>query len=195
MNEVTPKVAALLDQAKWHEERKALRAILLDCPLVEEVKWNKLCYTFRNSNVAILYGLKDYCGLGFFKGALLQDPKGILCRQGQHSQAMRLIRFTDVREIVKMEPTLKAYIHNAIKVEKAGLTVDFKEKHELVYPDELRDRLKDDPAFREAFEALTPGRRRGYNLHFSAAKQSKTRAARIEKCASRILAGKGLNDR
>ena len=195
MTPVPPKVGALLDQAKWHEERKKLRAILLACPLTEEVKWGKLCYTFQKSNVAIIYGLKEYCGLGFFKGSLLKDPEGILHQQGEHSQAARLLRFTDVGDIAKMEPIVKAYILEAIEVEKAGLKVDFKEKHELVFPDELIDRFDADPDFRAAFEALTPGRRRGYNLYFSAPKQSRTRVARIEKSVPRILAGKGMQDR
>ena len=196
MNEMNPKVDAYLSKAKtWREETRALRRILLDCGLTEELKWGKPCYTFQKSNVVIIFGLKDYCGLGFFKGSLLDDPKGILARQGEHSQAVRLIRFTNVPEIAEMESISKAYIQNAIEVEKAGLKVDFKEKHELVFPAELQKRLDEDATFKAAFAALTPGRQRAYNLHFSAPKQSKTRESRIDKHLPKILKGKGMNDR
>lgn len=196
MNEMNPKVDAYLSKAKtWREETQALRRILLDCGLTEELKWGKPCYTFQKSNVVIIFGLKDYCGLGFFKGSLLDDPKGILARQGEHSQAVRLIRFTNVQEIAEMESISKAYIQNAIEVEKAGLKVDFKEKHELVFPAELQKRLDEDATFKAAFTALTPGRQRAYNLHFSAPKQSKTRELRIDKHLPKILRGKGMNDR
>ncbi len=196
MNEMNPKVDAYLSKAKiWREETQALRRILLDCGLTEELKWGKPCYTFQNSNLVIIFGLKDYCGLGFFKGSLLDDPKGILARQGEHSQAVRLIRFTNVQEIAEMESISKAYIKNAIEVEKAGLKVDFKEKHELVFPAELQKRLDEDATFKAAFAALTPGRQRAYNLHFSAPKQSKTRESKIDKHLPKILRGKGMNDR
>lgn len=195
MNQTDPRVDALLANPRWQDERIKLRAILLDCGLVEAIKWGKLCYTFDAANVAIIYGLKDYCGLGFFKGALLRDAKGILYRQGEHSQAARLIRFTDLGQIIKAEPTVKDYIHEAIEIEKAGLKVAFKEKDALVFPDELIARLEGDPDLKAAFSALTPGRQRGYNLFFSAPKQSQTRTARIEKHVERILLGKGMNDR
>lgn len=191
-----PKIDAYLDTpGNWRNEMRALRAILVDCALTEELKWGKPCYTHDGSNVVILFALKDYCGLGFFKGALLRDDQGILHRQGKNSQAVRLIRVTSVAEIVNMQDTLKAYIQQAIDVEKAGLKIDFKEKHELVFPEELQSRLNADPALKAAFTALTPGRQRAYNLYFSAPKQSKTRALRIAKHVDRILAGKGMNDR
>ncbi|MEX1033838.1 MAG: DUF1801 domain-containing protein [Cellvibrionaceae bacterium] len=195
MNSTNPKVNALLSKPQWHEERKKLRAILLECQMTEEVKWGKLCYTFQESSVVMIYGMKEYCALGFFKGALLNDPKGILVKPGAHSQAMRQIRFTSLQQITAMEARVKAYIHEAIEVEKAGLKVDFKEKRELKFPEELQHKFNGDPALKKAFEALTPGRQRGYILHFSDAKQSKTRISRMEKCIPRILDGKGLNDR
>lgn len=195
MTRMVPEVKALLANERWHEERIALRNLLLDCDLDEAVKWGKLCYTFQNSNVAIFFGLKDYCGLGFFKGALLADPERILHRQGLHSQAMRLIRFASVQEITDISSVVKAYIRAAIALEKAGLKVDFKEKDRLVYPDELQHALAADPALKFAFEALTPGRRRTYSLYFAAAKQSATRHARIRRYAPKILDGKGMNDR
>ncbi|MCA8869393.1 MAG: YdeI/OmpD-associated family protein [Rhodobacteraceae bacterium] len=190
-----PEVRALLANEKWHLERISLRNLLLECGLDEAVKWGKLCYTFQNSNVAIFFGLKDYCGLGFFKGVLLADPESILHRQGPHSQAMRLIRFTNVQEIADKETVVKAYVHAAIALEKAGLKVDFKQKDRLVYPDELQHELDANPALKKAFEALTPGRRRAYNLYFTAAKQSATRHARIRRYMAKILDGKGMNDR
>ncbi len=195
MSKVKPTIAELLKQPHWHAERKALRAILVDSPLSEEVKWGKLCYTFEGSNVAIFYGLKDYCGVGFFKGALMKDPKKVLHRQGEHSQAVRLIRFTSAAQIEELAPVVRAYIQQAVEIEKAGLKIDFKEKNELVFPDELNAKMKADKAFKAAFLALTPGRQRGYVLSISAAKQAATRVARVEKFVPRILAGKGMNDR
>lgn len=195
MSDEPPKIAALLTKANWHDERKALRALLLSCGLEEAVKWNKLCYTLDGKNVAIIFCLKDYCGIGFFKGSLIQDPQGLLHRQGEHSQATRLLRYKDAAEIAVRADVTKAYIREAMAVERAGLSVDFKEKHQLVYPEELQARLDADPALKAAFEALTPGRKRGYNLHFSGARQSKTRTARIEKAVPCILAGKGMNER
>lgn len=192
---INPKVNALLNKTQWQEERKKLRAMLLDCQLTEDVKWGKLCYSFRETNVTMIYGMKAYCALGFFKGSLLKDPKGILVAPGEHSQAMRQVRFTQAQEIDALEATLKAYLHEAIDVEKAGLAVDFREKHELTYPEEFQLTLDGHPALKAAFEALTPGRQRGYILHFSGAKQSSTRVSRIEKCIPSILEGKGLNDR
>ncbi len=195
MSEMNPKVDALLSKTKWQEERKTLRAILLDCQLTEEVKWGKLCYTFQNSNLAMIFGLKEYCALGFFKGALLKDAKGILAKPGEHSQAMRQIRFTNLGEIRAAEANVRAYIREAIEVEASGLTVDFKEKEKLEFPAELQEKFDETPALASAFGQLTPGRQRGYILHFSGAKQSSTRTSRIEKCIPRILEGKGLQDR
>lgn len=195
MKRINPKVEALLNKTEWQEERKKLRAMLLGCELSEDVKWGKLCYSFQKSNVAMIFGMKGYCALGFFKGSLLKDPKGILVAPGEHSQAMRQVRFTQAHEIDALEATLKAYLHEAVDVEKAGLSVDFKEKHELTYPEEFQLTLDSYPALKAAFEALTPGRQRSYILHFSGAKQSSTRASRIEKCVPSILEGKGLNDR
>jgi uncharacterized protein YdeI (YjbR/CyaY-like superfamily) len=190
-----PKVDWYFDQAKkWAEEFKKLRNIILECPLAEELRWGKPCYTFEKSNIVLIHGFKDYCALLFFKGALLKDPKGILIQQTENVQAARQIRFTNIREIAGMEPILKAYIHEAIEVEKAGLKVDYKKTGEFRIPEEFRNKLDKTPALKTAFEALTPGRQRGYLLYFSAAKQSKTREARIEKCMPQILEGKGLDD-
>lgn len=194
MNQMNPKVDGYLRKnKKWHEELTALRKIVLDCQLTEDVKWRVPCYTFENNNVVIISGLKEYCALSFFKGVLLKDPKGILVAPGENTQAGRLIRFTDVQTIVGMEATLKAYTLEAIDVEKAGLKVAFKKTPEPI-PDELQIKLDEVPALKTAFEALTPGRQRAYILHFSSAKQSKTRAARVEKCMPQILDGKGFNE-
>ncbi len=179
----------------WRAEKQRLRAILLDFPLTEELKWRQPCYTFQGANVVILGAFKQTCDLGFFKGSLLDNPHGLLIPPGPHSQASRQLRFTSVQEIEEKEPIIRATLQNAIEVERAGLKVDFREKSELVFADELLAKMEADPDFKAAFEALTPGRQRGYNLFFSAAKQSKTRAARIEKHAARILEGKGMHDR
>lgn len=179
---------------KWQEEFKKLRKISLASGLTEEFKWGKPCYTFQKSNIFLIHGFKEYCALLFFKGALLKDTKGILISQTDNTQATRQIRFTNIREIVDMEPILKAYIHEAIEVEKAGLKVDFKKTKEYAIPDEFQKKLDSNPALKTAFEALTPGRQRAYILHFSAPKQSKTRESRIEKYMQQILDGKGLND-
>ena len=187
-----PKVDAYLSRAtKWQGEFKALRRIILDFQLTEELKWGKPCYTFQNSNVVIIQGFKDFCALLFCKGALLNDPNGILKKFGW--QAARRIPFTNVREIVEMEPILKAYIHEATEAEKAGLKVTYKKNPEPI-PEELQNKLDEVPALKTAFNALTPGRQRGYILYFSGAKQSKTRESRVEKCMPPILKGKGLND-
>jgi uncharacterized protein YdeI (YjbR/CyaY-like superfamily) len=196
MNKMNPKVDEFLSKdKKWQKELEKLRMIILDCQLTEELKWGKPCYTFQKSNIVILYGFKEYCALGFFKGALLNDANGILIKPGENSQAVRQIRFTNAREIVEMEPILKAYIYEAIEVERAGLKVDFKEKTELVFPEEFQKKLDEIPALKTAFDALTPGRQRAYILYFSAPKQSKTRESRVEKCMQQILNGKGLNHR
>src|SRR5437762_6472848 len=192
MNKMNPKVDGYLRKAKtWQEEMEKLRRISLDCGLTEELKWGKPCYTFQKSNIVIIQGFKEFCALLFCKGALLVDPNGILKKFGW--QAARRIPFIGVREIVEMELILKAYIHEAIEVEKAGLKVNFKQNPEPV-PEELHKKLAEIPALKTAFEALTPGRQRGYILYFSGAKQSKTRESRIEKCMPQILKGKGLND-
>ena len=179
----------------WPAELAKLRTILLDCGLTEEVKWKVPCYTFQGNNVVVMSALKEYCSLGFFKGALLTDPHEILDKPGENTQAARLIRFTSVQQIAALEPIVKAYLAEAIAVEKAGLTVAFKQIEEFDIPEELVDKFDEVPDLRAAFEALTPGRQRGYLLHFSAPKQAKTRAARIEKYREQIFAGKGLHDR
>ena len=192
MNRMNPKVDEYLRKAKrWQEEMKKLRKISLDCGLTEELKWGKPCYTFQNSNVVLIQGFKEFCALLFCKGALLRDPHGILRKFGW--QAARRIPFTDVREILEMGPILSAYICEAIEAEKAGLKVNYKKKPEPT-PEELQNKLHEIPALKTAFEALTPGRQRGYILYFSAAKQSKTRASRVKKCMPQILKRKGLND-
>ena len=191
---MNPEVDGYLRKArKWQEEFKKLRRIILDCQLTEELKWGKPCYTFQKSNIVILQGFKDFCALLFCKGALLNDANGILEKPGENTQAARQIRFTTVREIVEMEPILKAYICEAIEAEKAGLKVNYKKNPEPI-PEELQNKLDEIPALKTAFDALTPGRQRGYILYFSAPKQSKTRESRIEKCMQQILNGKGLND-
>ena len=171
-----------------------MRRIALECGLTEELKWGKPCYTFQNTNIVLIHGFKGYCALLFFKGALLKDAKGILIQQTENVQAARQIRFTNVREIVEMEPVLKAYIREAIEVEKAGLEVKYKRTSDFEIPNEFQKKLDEIPALKDAFEALTPGRQRGYILYFSAAKQSKTRESRVEKCMQQILNGKGLDD-
>jgi uncharacterized protein YdeI (YjbR/CyaY-like superfamily) len=195
MNRKNPKVDAFLRKSKkWQEEFEELRRIVLDCQLTEELKWGQPCYTFEKSNIVVIHGFKEYCALLFFKGALLRDPKGILIQQTKNVQAARQVRFTSVREITKMKAILKAYIHEAIEVEKAGLKVSFKKTSDFTIPEEFRAKLDAIPALKTAFDALTPGRQRAYLFYFSAPKQSKTREARVEKCMQRILNGKGLND-
>jgi uncharacterized protein YdeI (YjbR/CyaY-like superfamily) len=192
---MNPKVDVFLSKAKqWRKEFEKLRTIVLDCGLTEEFKWMHPCYTLEGSNVVLIHGFKEYCALLFMKGALLKDARGILVQQTENVQAARQARFTDVREIIKLEPILKAYIQEAIAAEKAGLEVKLKKTSEFKMPDEFRKKLDAAPALKTAFKALTPGRQRGYLLYFSAAKQSGTRAARVEKCAPQILKGKGLND-
>jgi uncharacterized protein YdeI (YjbR/CyaY-like superfamily) len=185
--------AYLREEQRWREESKALRGICLGCGLTEELKWGKPCYMFRESNVVIIQGFKEYCALMFCKGALLKDAKGVLNRIGEHTQGARQIRFTNAREIVAMKPVVKAYINEAIEAEKAGLKVEYKRNPEPV-PGELQYKFDHYPALKAAFGALTPGRQRAYILFFSAAKQSKTREARVDKCMGRILSGRGLND-
>lgn len=195
MNKMNPKVDAFLSKAeKWQAEFEKLRKIILDCPLTEELKWGVPCYTFQNRNVVLMHGFKEYCALLFFKGALLRDPHGILIKQTANVQSSRQIRFTGVREIVKLKTVLNDYVHEAIEVERAGLKVNFKKTAEFAIAEEFQNKLDKSPALKKAFYALTPGRQRSYLLHFSAPKQAKTREARVEKCTPQILKGKGLND-
>ena len=195
MNSMNPKVDFFFNKAKqWQEEYEKLRTIVLDCGLTEEVKWGVPCYTFQNSNIVLIHGFKEYCALLFHKGALLKDPDGILIQQTENVQSARQIRFTSVQEIVEMEPIVKAYIFEAIEVEKAGLKVNFKKTTEFTMPEEFINKLEEVPGLQDAFDALTPGRQRGYILYFSAPKQSKTRESRIEKYMQQILDGKGLDD-
>jgi len=195
MNRMNPKVDGLLRKTKkWQEEFETLRQIVLDSPLTEEVKWGQACYTSDGRNIVLIHGFKEYCALLFFKGALLKDPKAILIQQTENVQSARQIRFTSVREIVAMKPILKAYIQEAIEVEDAGLKVKLKKTSDFKVPQEFQNQLDEKPALKKAFAALTPGRQRGYLFYFSAAKQSKTREARIEKCIPQILKGKGLDD-
>jgi uncharacterized protein YdeI (YjbR/CyaY-like superfamily) len=192
---MNPKVDEFLSKAKkWKEEYEKLRNIVLDCELTEEFKWMHPCYTFEKKNIVLIHGFKEYCALLFHKGALLQDAHGILIQQTENVQAARQIRFTNVQEIVEMETILKAYIYEAIEVEKAGLEVNFKKNTEFIIPEELQNKFDEIPALKTAFQALTPGRQRAYILYFSQPKQSKTRQSRVEKCMQEILNGKGLND-
>ncbi|MGG5774031.1 YdeI/OmpD-associated family protein [Bacillus subtilis] len=190
-----PKVDEFLSEAKkWKEEFEKLRTIILDCELTEDFKWMHPCYTCNNKNVVLIHGFKEYCALLFHKGALLQDTDGILIQQTENVQAARQIRFTNVQEINELENILKAYIHEAIEVEKAGLKVEVNKNIELNIPEELQKKFDEIPALKIAFEALTPGRQRAYTLYFSQAKQSKTRESRVEKYVQKILDGKGLKD-
>jgi uncharacterized protein YdeI (YjbR/CyaY-like superfamily) len=192
---MNPKVDGYFKKSKeWQEELKQLRTIILDCQLAEELKWGKPCYAFQKSNVVIIIPLKESCALMFCKGALLKDAQGILIKPGENTQAGRWIKFTSVREIVKLKTVLKAYIREAIEAEKAGLKVNYKKTSEFTIPEEFQNKLDEIPALKTAFGALTPGRQRAYLLYFSAPKQSKTRESRVEKCMPQILNGKGLND-
>jgi uncharacterized protein YdeI (YjbR/CyaY-like superfamily) len=192
---MNPKVDFYFIKAKkWQEEIKKLRVIVVDCGLAEELKWGVPCYRFQKSNIVLIHVFKEYCALLFFKGALLNDANGILIQQTKNVQAARQIRFTNVREIVKMKTILKAYIYEAIEVERAGLKVNFKKTTEFVIPEEFQKKLDEIPALKVAFDALTPGRQRGYIFYFSQPKQSKTRESRVEKCKRQILNGKGLDE-
>ena len=192
---MNPKVDFFFNKATpWQEEYAQLRTIVLACGLTEELKWGCPCYTFNDSNIVLIHGFKEYCALLFMKGALLNDSQGILIQQTENVQAARQIRFTNISEIIDLEPVLKAYIHEAIEVEKAGLKVELKTTSEFKMPDEFQFKLDRIPALKSAFEALTPGRQKGYLLYFSQAKQAKTREARVEKYIPQILDGKGLDD-
>jgi uncharacterized protein YdeI (YjbR/CyaY-like superfamily) len=195
MNTINHKVDIFFSKAqKWQEEYEKLRMIILDCGLTEEFKWMHPCYTFQESNIVLIHGFKEYCAILFIKGALLHDVHGLLIQQTENVQAARQIRFTNVREIVEIEPILKAYIHEAIEVEKSGLKVKYKKAVEFIIPEELINKFEEVPGLQDAFDGLTPGRQRAYILYFSAPKQSKTRESRIEKCTQQIFNGKGLND-
>lgn len=194
-NNINPNVDTFLSKAKnWQGEFGKLREIALASGLVEDLKWGQPCYTLDNANIVLIHGFKDYCAYLFFKGALLKDPENILVQQTENVQAARQIRFTSVQQIEKMKGVLKTYIREAIEIEKSGLSVEFKKTEEFPVPEEFQKHLDETPGLKDAFEALTPGRQRGYLLHFASAKQSKTREARIEKCIPMIFDGLGLND-
>lgn len=179
---------------KWQKEYEKLRTIILDCGLIEELKWGCPCYTFQNTNVVLIHGFNQYCALLFFKGALLNDPNGILIQQTKNVQSARQIRFTDIKEISKLEKILKAYVYEAIEVERAGLKVKLKKTSDFKIPAEFQKQLDKKPALKKAFYELTPGRQRAYIFYFSQPKLSKTREARVAKYTKPILAGQGLND-
>jgi uncharacterized protein YdeI (YjbR/CyaY-like superfamily) len=190
-----PKVDFFFNKTQpWQEEYKKLRKIVLDCGLIEELKWGQPCYALDGKNIVLIHGFKEYCALLFMKGALLKDSKRVLIQQTENVQAARQIRFTNAGEIVKLEAALKAYIHEAVEVEKSGLKVEMKKTSEFKMVDEFKKKLEENPVLKTAFKALTPGRQRAYLLYFAAAKQSQTRESRIEKCVKPILKGKGLNN-
>ena len=190
-----PKVDWFFDKAtQWQKEYEKLRMIILECGLTEELKWGCPCYQFENKNIVLIHGFKEYCALLFFKGALLADPDGILIQQTENVQSARQIRFTSAKQIVKMERILKAYVYEAIEVERAGLQVKLKKTKDFKIPEEFQSKLNKMPALQTAFDKLTPGRQRAYIFYFSQAKQSKTRATRVEKYLKQILSGKGLDD-
>jgi uncharacterized protein YdeI (YjbR/CyaY-like superfamily) len=192
---MNPKVDFYFNKAKkWQDELQRLRTIVLDCLLIEELKWGVPCYTFQNGNVLLIHTFKEYCAVLFVKGALLNDSEGILVQQTENTQAARQIRFTTIREIIEQEDILKTYIFEAIEIEKAGLKVEFVKPTELIFPEEFQNKLNENAALKTAFDTLTPGRKRAYHIHFSEPKQSKTRESRVEKCIPQILNGKGLND-
>lgn len=194
-SEMNPKVDFYFSkEKKWQQEIERLRTIILSCGLNEELKWGCPCYTFQKSNIVLIHVFKEYCAVLFFKGALLNDAHGILIQQTENVQVGRQVRFTNLDEIVELEPILKAYIFEAIEVEKAGLKVALKTTADFAVPEEFQSKLNRIPALKTAFEALTPGRQRAYLFHFSQAKQSKTREARVEKYIPKILGGKGLDD-
>ncbi len=193
---MNPLVDKYLSKAeKWQEEMEKLRMIVLDCQLTEELKWGVPCYTFQKSNVVIIHAFKEYCAILFVKGALLNDANRILIQQTENVQAGRQVRFTNIQQVMEQEPIVKAYINEAVEVEKAGLKVDFKKTEEYIIPEEFQSKLAEIPALNTAFNALTPGRQRAYIFYFSEPKQAKTREGRVEKYMQQILCGKGLNDR
>ena len=193
---MNPKVDFFFNKnSKWQDEYELLRTIILDCGLTEELKWGKPCYTVNGNNVVLIHGFKDYCALLFHKGVLLNDAEDILVQQTKNVQSARQIRFTDVKQINDIMAIIRSYIFEAVEVEKAGLEAPMKKTFDFEMAEEFREKLEAIPELKEAFESLTPVRQRGYLLHFSGAKQSKTRASRVEKCIPDILEGKGLNDR
>jgi uncharacterized protein YdeI (YjbR/CyaY-like superfamily) len=193
--QTNPKVDFFFTKAKqWREEYALLRTIILDCGLTEELKWGVPCYTLEKKNVVLIHGFKEYCAILFHKGVLLSDPKNLLIQQTENVQSARQMRFTSAKEIAKLAPTIKTYLKNAIAVEKAGLKVELKTTEEYAVPEEFQKKLDTDPDLKAAFKALTPGRQKGYLFHFSQAKQSKTREARVEKYIPQILDGKGIDD-
>ena len=195
MPQINSKAEAFVRRsAKWQNELARLRAIILDCGLDEALKWGVPCYTLAGNNIVLIHEFKEYCAILFFKGALLSDPYGLLIQQTENVQATRQLRFTTVDEVLEREDIIKEYIHEAIAAEQAGLKVPMKETSEFRVPKEFQEKLDEIPELKTAFEALTPGRQRGYLLYFAAPKQSKTREARIEKCMQQIFEGKGLND-
>ena len=192
---MNPKVDEFLGkEKKWHEEFKKLRQVILDCQLTEELKWGQPCYTLDGKNVVLMHGFKEYCALLFIKGALLKDTEGLLIQQTENVQAGRQIRFTNIQEIYRLEASLKAYIQEAIEVEKSGLNVEMKKNSDFAIPVEFQDMLDGHPTLKDAFFALTPGRQRAYIFYFSQPKQSKTRESRVDRCIPRILDGIGLDD-
>ncbi|MBC2318326.1 hypothetical protein HCC18_15880 [Listeria booriae] len=191
-----PKVEEYVNKTKkWQAEYKQLRAYALDCDLSEEIKWKHPCFMYEDNNIVLAHGFKEYCALLFMKGVLMKDPNGILVQQTANVQSARQIRFKNLEEIIEMEDIIKAYIKEAIEVEKSGAQVAFKKEEEFPVPEELDQKFAEMPALKEAFEKLTPGRQRAYLLYFAAPKQSKTRVSRIDKYTDRILDGIGLNDR
>jgi uncharacterized protein YdeI (YjbR/CyaY-like superfamily) len=192
---MNPKVDFFFNKAvKWQNEFQILRSIVLDCGLTETLKWGQPCYTFEDANVVLIHGFKEYCALLIFKGALLKDKKKILIQQTENVQAARQVRFTDVREIIRVKATLKSYIYEAVKVKEAGLKVNYKKTSDFKIPDEFKIKLEQKPALKKAFTELTPGRQRAYLFYFSSAKQAKTREARINKYVQKIIVGKGMDD-
>lgn len=185
----------LRHEKQWRAEFEKLREIALECKLTEELKWEHPCYTVNGKSVVLIHGFKEYFAFAFFKGSLMKDPKGLLIQQTKNVQATRQIRFTSLDEVIKLETTIKSYIREAIRLEKDGVEVPYKKTAEFEMPEEFAIQLKKSAKLRKAFESLTPGRQRGYLLYFVGAKQSKTRAARVEKCIPLIMSGKGLDDR
>jgi uncharacterized protein YdeI (YjbR/CyaY-like superfamily) len=194
MNTINPKADFYFQKGKWQKETEQLRKLVLDCDLIEELKWGCPCYTFEGKNIVLIHVFKEYCALLFFKGALLKDPKGILIQQTENVQSARQMRFTNLKEIVKLAPVIKAYIYQAVEVEEAGLKVPLKKTKDFPVPEEFQKKLDEMPEMKTGFESLTPGRQRAYIFYFSQPKQSKTREARVEKYLQKILEGKGLDD-
>ncbi len=195
MNAENPKVNWYFEkEKKWHDEVEKLRKIMLDCPVTEELKWGCPCYTWQKNNIVLIHTFKEYCAILFHKGVLLKDPEGILIQQTENVQSARQVRFTNLQEIIALEPVLKAYVNEAIEVEKSGAKVPFKKATEFAVADEFQAKLEENSELSTAFYGLTPGRQRAYLLYFAAPKQSKTRAERVEKYIEQILKGKGLND-